>query len=253
MRASLISLLAALLSLASARADVWDGIDDQTSKPHDLAHGSSEAHDLGARPGPLADVDWSRIPQEAYSSYEVTIDGVTSEIQKLELARFDASGSTLLQTALPPNAIGGTSRVLEWVNGSAPGFNMIRVTGASCDSTCTKNAAYRIRAADTTIAVPRFNNTGTQVTVLLVQNTRSTARSATVYFWNANGTLVATSPATIAAHGLLVLSTSTIAPGASGSITIAHDAGYGGLAAKSVALEPATGMSFDTAGTYRPR
>jgi hypothetical protein len=253
MRTPIIILLAALLSLASARADVWDGIDDQTSKPHDLTHDSDEAHDLGARPGPLADTDWSRVPQEAYSSYEVTIDGVGSEVKSLELTRFDASGSTLLQTALPPNVVGGTSRVLEWANGSAPGFNMIRVTGASCDSTCTRNAAYRIRAADTTIAVPRFNNSGTQATVLLIQNTRPTARSAMVYFWTSSGTLVATSPATIAARGLLVLSTSTIAPGTSGSITIAHDAGYGGLAVKSVALEPATGMSFDTAGTYRPR
>jgi hypothetical protein len=253
MRTLLVSLMAVLLSLESARADVWDGNDDQTSKPHDLTHGSDEAHDLGARPGPLADVDWSRVPQEAYSSYEVTIDGVTSQVQKTDLARYDASGGTLLQTALPPNVVGGTSRVLEWANGSVPGFNMIRVGGASCDSTCTTDAAYRIRAADTTIAVPRFNNSGTQVTVLLIQNTRSTARSATVYFWNSNGTLAATSPASIAARGLIVLNTSTVAAGISGSITIAHDAGYGGLAVKTVTLEPATGFSFDTAGTYRPR
>jgi hypothetical protein len=246
-------MIATLLPLASVQADVWDGIDDQASKPHDLTHGADEAHDLGARPGPLADVDWSGVPQEAYSSYEITIDGVGSEVKTLELTRYDAAGSALLQAALPPNVVGGTSRVLEWANGSAPGFNLIRVTGASCDSTCTRNAAYRIRAADTTIAVPRFNNTGTQVTVLLVQNTRSTARSATVYFWNSSGALVATSPATIAAHGLLVLNTNTIAPGASGSLTIAHDAGYGGLAVKSVVLEPSTGMSFDTVGTYRPR
>ena len=81
MRTPIISVLAALLSLASARADVWDGIDDQPSKPHDLTHGADEAHDLGARPGPLADVDWSRVPQEAYSSYEITIDGVSAEVK----------------------------------------------------------------------------------------------------------------------------------------------------------------------------
>jgi len=57
----------------------------------------------------------------------------------------------------------------------------------------------------------------------------------------------------IPARGQSVLNTSTIISGASGSITIAHDAGYGGLAVKASALEPATGFSFDTVGTYKPR
>jgi hypothetical protein len=242
-----------LLNLPTARADVWDGNDDQTSKPHDLTHGSEEAHDLAARPGPTADVDWSRVPQEAYSSYEVTVDGVTSQVLKIELARFDAAGSTLLQTALPPNVVGGTSRVLEWMNGSTSGFGMIRVQNAACEAACTADAAYRIRLADTTIAVPRFNNSGTQVTILLIQNTRTTARSATVYFWSSTGALLGTAPVTIPARGLAVLNTMTNVPSTSGSITIAHDAGYGGLAVKATALEPATGFSFDTAGVYRPR
>jgi hypothetical protein len=250
---TIICLLGMLLPVAAAQADVWDGADDQPKRPHDLTHGADEAHDLAARPGPIADVDWSRVPQEAYSSYEVTIDGVTSQVQKIELTRFDASGTTLLQTALPPNVVGGTSRVLEWMNGDTPGFAMIRVQGAACDVTCGQDAAYRIRGAETTISVPRFNNSATQVTVLLVQNTRPTSRSASVYFWNSTGALVGTSSLTIAAHGQAVVNTSTIVPGFSGSITIAHDAGYGGLVAKAVALEPATGFSFDHDGTYKPR
>jgi hypothetical protein len=250
---TIISMLVVLLRIAPAQADVWDSVDDQTSKPHDLTQGSDEAHDLAARPGPVADVDWSRVPQEAYSSYEVTIDGVTSQVQKIELARFDASGSTLLQTAVAPNVVGGTSRVLEWMNGSSPAFGLIRVQGAVCDSTCGKDAAYRIRAVETTIAVPRFNNSSTQVTVLLIQNTRPTARSVAVYFWSSSGTLLNTFSTSIPAHGLSILNTYTIVPSVSGSITIAHDAGYGGLAVKASGLEPATGFSFDTAGTYKPR
>ena len=241
------------LLVAPAYADVWDADDDQAKPLHDLTHGSDEAHDLAARPGPVADVDWSRVPQEAYSSYEVTIDGVTSRVQKIELARFDASGATLLQTAVSPNVVGGTSRVLEWMNGSTPAFTLIRVQGAACDAACGEDAAYRIRAAETTIAVPRFNNASTQVTVLMIQNTRPIARAATVYMWSSNGTLLATYPMSIAAHALSVLNTSTIVTGVSGSITIAHDAGYGGLAVKASSLEPATGMSFDTVGTYKPR
>jgi hypothetical protein len=250
---TLNSVCLAFLLAAPVYADVWDANDDQTSKPHDLTHGSDEAHDLAARPGPAADVDWSRVPQEAYSSYEVAIDGVTSQIQKIELARFDATGSTLLQTAVAPNTLGGTSRELQWMNGSSAAFGMIRVQNAACDPLCGSDAAYRIRAVETTIAVPRFNNTATQTTVLLIQNVRPVARSAVVYFWNSTGALIGTTTANLAAHGLAVLNTSTSAPGGSGSMTIAHDAGYGGLAVKAVVMEPATGFSFDTPGLYRPR
>ena len=252
--ASGVLVLVALL-IAPAQADVWDGNDDQSSKPHDLTQGSDEAHDLAARPGPVADVDWSRVPQEAYSSYEVTIDGVASQVETLELTRFDASGSTLLQTAAAPNVVGGTSRVLEWKNGSSPAFGLIRVQGAACGATCGKDAAYRIRAVETTIAVPRFNNSGTQMTTLLIQNTRPTARSVTVYFWSGFGNLLSASTSTfsVPAHGLAVLNTSIPATNSLGSITIAHDAGYGGLAVKATTTESATGFSFDTLGTYKPR
>jgi hypothetical protein len=41
--------------------------------------------------------------------------------------------------------------------------------------------------------------------------------------------------------------------GASGSASIAHDGGWGGLAAKGVAVEPATGFTFDTPATTLPR
>jgi len=255
-QATAISSLWMVLSLiAPAHADVWDANDDQTSKPHDLTQGSDEAHDLAARPGPVADVDWSRVPQDAYSSYEVLIDGLTSQAENIELTRFDASGASLLQTAAAPNVAGGASRVLEWKNGSAPGFGLIRVQGAACGATCGKDAVYRIRAVETTIAVPRFNNVGGQTTVLLIQNTRPTARSVTVYFWTSLGTLLSASTSTfsIAAHGLTVMNTTIVAPNASGSITVAHDAGHGGLAVKATTMEPATGFSFDTVGTYKAR
>ena len=47
---------------------------------------------------------------------------------------------------------------------------------------------------------------------------------------------------------LLVVNTSVVpgAAGQSGAMTVTHTAGYGGLAGKTVALEPATGFSFDT-------
>jgi hypothetical protein len=41
--------------------------------------------------------------------------------------------------------------------------------------------------------------------------------------------------------------------GQSGSITVAHDAPYGVLTGKAVALEPSSGFSFDTPMQTRPR
>lgn len=50
-----------------------------------------------------------------------------------------------------------------------------------------------------------------------------------------------------------MINTAAFLPGYSGSITVTHDAPYGGLAGKCVTLEPATGFSFDTPLTARPR
>jgi hypothetical protein len=41
--------------------------------------------------------------------------------------------------------------------------------------------------------------------------------------------------------------------GASGAVTIVHDAPFGALAGKAVALEPASGFSFDSPMLSRPR
>jgi hypothetical protein len=51
-----------------------------------------------------------------------------------------------------------------------------------------------------------------------------------------------------------VLNTATLgfAAGQSGSITVANTARYGDLAGKAVALEPATGFTFDTLMVPRP-
>ena len=102
--------------------------------------------------------------------------------------------------------------------------------------------------------VARFNNSGTQVTVLLTQNVAPVTVNATAFFFNAAGTQLATQPLTIAANALNVLPLSTVGglSGQSGSLRITHDGGYGGLNVKTVALEPSTGFSFDTPGVVKP-
>jgi hypothetical protein len=52
---------------------------------------------------------------------------------------------------------------------------------------------------------------------------------------------------------VFVLNVATLLPGRSGAITVTHDAGYGGLAAKAIAIEPANGTAYDTVLEYRSR
>jgi hypothetical protein len=51
----------------------------------------------------------------------------------------------------------------------------------------------------------------------------------------------------------MVANTASLAPGQTGSVTVSHDGPYGVLQGKAVAVEPATGFSFDSPLVYRPR
>ena len=105
------------------------------------------------------------------------------------------------------------------------------------------------------ITIPRFNNFGSQVTILLVQNPTDGPISGNIYFWDATGTQVGSQSFSLPAKNLLVLNTANVpgVNGVSGSISISHTGRYSELAAKSVALEPATGFSFDSPGILRAR
>jgi hypothetical protein len=72
--------------------------------------------------------------------------------------------------------------------------------------------------------------------------------TGSIHFFDAAGALVATAPLNVPATGLQVLPTSTVGglAGLSGSAVITHTGEYGTLSGKAVALEPATGFSFDT-------
>ncbi len=94
--------------------------------------------------------------------------------------------------------------------------------------------------------MPRFNNSGTQITVLFIQNPTDYTITGTVFFWNTSGAAAGSSPFTLPPKAMTVLNTSTVAPGIGGSLTIVNDGRYGDLSGKAVALEPATGFSFDT-------
>ncbi len=196
-----------------------------------------------------------RLAQAPRASYEVMVDAASGDVSPVVLERLAADQSTVLQTG---SAVGtGTGRSLRWANpsGSAVVNQPVRVRSGGCTTDCGTEDMYRVRAWETTFAIPRFNNAGTQVTVVLVQNTTNRTVAGTTYFWSASGALLGSQALNLVPRATLVLNASGVpgVAGQGGSVTIAHDGGYGTLAGKSVALEPATGFSFDSPMIPRSR
>jgi uncharacterized repeat protein (TIGR01451 family) len=216
----------------------------------ELVHGSRVWADLGSVAG-LADQDDYRIAQKPYASYEVVLDGISGDLgaQGPDLERVASDGAAVIQTSVA--ATGGSSRSLRWENVSASAVSgeYVRVQSAGCTVACSVEDVYRLRAFETTLRVTRFNNSASQVTVLLVQNPTALSIAGHVYFWSSAGTLLATHPFVLPARQELVLNTSSVpdVAGQGGSITISHDGPFGVLAGKAVAVEPATGFTFDSA------
>ena len=253
-----LGLLLATGGARAARADVWDQqtLNDNTpATANELVHGSDQLHDLGALPGPAADEDWYRLSIKPYSSYEVVVDGVSGDVgPPIEVDRVLADGTVFGSAG--PIALGfSRSMRLHNANPFLVEDKFIRVRSTGCTTTCTPNDVYRLRFYETTGSVPRFNDSGTQVTVLILQNPTDGPIAGSAYFWDVTGTLLAFHPFTLAARSTLVLNTATVPglAGQSGTITVGHDGRYGDLAGKTVALEPATGFSFDSPMGHRPR
>lgn len=246
------STMLLLVALATpVWGDPWERTpgDNGATTLTELAHGSEETHDLKGKKA--RDEDWWRISQKGHSSYEVVVDAATGGAIPVALDRMAADGTTVVQSAIAVGA--GGVRSLRWENTAATAVDdqFIRVMGAC--TKCARDDGYRIRLYETTYTVSRFNNSGTQVTVLIVQNPTDYAVTGNARLWDNSGGLVATSPFGLAPRQTAVVNTSVIAAASSGSITIGNDARYGDLAGKAVALEPATGFSFDTEMRPRPR
>ena len=130
----------------------------------------------------------------------------------------------------------------------------MRVRSRGCSTDCGPDDQYRLRAYDATGTFARFNTTGDQQAVVLVQNPSGSGTvNGTLWFWGAGGTLLGSHPFVLPARRSLVLNVATLLPGTAGTMTLTHDGGYGALVGKAVAIEPATGFSYDTPLLYRPR
>ena len=215
---------------------------------HELHHGSIQRADMEVRP------DLYRIGQKPYASYEIVIDGTSGDIVPVTLERLAGDNLTVVQAASPV-AVGDTVS-LRWENQTSLTVvnQHVRADG-TCATPCGGDDVYRIRALETTYSIPRFNNSGSQVTVLLLQNPATDPISGHVWFWTASGTMLGSQAFNLPARHTLVLNTATVAgvAGQGGAITVSHDGRYGDLTGKTVALEPSTGFSFDSPMTARPR
>jgi glucose/arabinose dehydrogenase len=193
--------------------------------------------------------DTLRLMQSPRSSYEVVADAVSGDATPgLGVLRFSADNATVAQSGNAPGT--GSSVSLRWQNASnvAIGNQPLRVRSGQCGSDCGPDDVYRVRAYDTTYRAARFNNTGGQGTVLVLQNPTTDTVNATAWFWSATGTLLHGHPLSLPPHGGMTLSLPSIPALAArhGSVTLSHDAPYGALAGKTVGLDPTGGFAFDT-------
>lgn len=260
------AVLSLVLMPASARADVWDAgaaTNDNTASAtqNELVHGLEQVHDLAARAG-TADDDYF-VLNHGLASFEAIVDSTSADVGGLfagpNFVRLDDAGTAVVQESVPVwSFLGdpGNSRALRWRVGPVAGsFRSFLRVRATCAAACTSQDTYRLRFYDTTLAVPRFNNAGTQSTVLLVQNTTENAVAGNVYFFDASGALLHDLGFTVPRFGTLVANTAAVTAlqGRSGSALVVHDAGYGQLAGKAVSLDPSTGFALETPLTPRPR
>jgi hypothetical protein len=263
--AAVVGVGCALLGATQARADIWDqgSHDDNMSATtrNELLHGLQQVHDLAAREGgTVADVDWYRLQVPFNTSFEVVLDGVSGGIA-------NGSGAPALQLVDPP-WVGDSIPVTDFgsarrLQGSyaAPGsvgefVRYVRVQGAACGVTCTSADQYRIRFYDTTLRLSRFNNTGGQVSVLIVQNPTRYQVSVNGYAFGAAGQALGGFLSFLEPYEVQTLNLAAVSGGAlankSGGIQLLNSAGYGELAGKAVVMDPATGFVFESPLTYRP-
>ena len=216
--------------------------DDQTILAgNTMLHGGSQWGVLG--PG----ADLYRFRQEAYSSFEAVVESVSADALPPVLQRIAADGTTLVDTATSSGP-GGAYRLTGENTFPAPlQDHYLRVGSAGCAGGCGSDDLYRIRFFDTTYSIPRFNNAGSQFTVLTVQNNHSGTTDVTAYFWSPLGQLLGKTTFTVPPRGSVTTNTSQLsfANLRSGSITLTARAPYGALSGKAVSIEASSGFSFD--------
>jgi hypothetical protein len=272
MRRTLAHALAIALVSAAARShasDVWEQLaDDEATTSNLLRPGFPQLqHDLeGTAASP--DIDFMAIAERDRHSYEARVAGIYWEngCGLPPCPRFDrvTAGNNVLTPGVATSddlaqGIEAAGLSVRWIFEAPPvGLapegdqtgNLLRAIGDELVP-LPAGRTYDVELFDTTMFVPRWNNSATQTTVFLIQNTTNATVTGNVYFHDGAGNLLATVPLSVDEHGLRVLNTAAVPglAGQGGSAMIAQLGGYGAINGKAVALEPATGFTFDTAMT----
>jgi ELWxxDGT repeat protein len=243
---------AAVLGDAEGVARIRDD-DGGTIRISALDRDADRRADLAAQPGPVADEDLYVFRNDPWSSYEVTVDGASGDLG--DAGPLLEGVSADLSTVFPSSPIGtGPARSLRIDLGfSVPYHQYIRVRSAGCTTDCGPDDVYRIRVRETTGRIARFNETGGQRTLLILQNRQDRAVVAHASYWAQDGARLDGVEVSLAPRASAVIATPPFATGTSGSITVTHDGPLGALAGKAVALDPRTGLAFDTPLTTRTR
>ena len=248
---ALLGLCLAFSSPVMAKDAFEDGPGDNLPTTTTNELNVDQVHDLEAIGG-VADKDCAIYTERGKRSYEVRAWSESGEIdflnQPVAISFFTDTGGSL-GTAAGFSRAGAVAR---WINTLAPDF---AASNRACVSTgqthLTANAKYRFEFRETTLFCPRYNNSGTQSSVLMIQMARGTGSTCNVeaHFFNQdNGQIVGTYSSTLTQNNMLVVPAAGVTgvAGTRGHARIAHTCGNGGLKAKLVALEPSTGFSFDT-------
>jgi Calx-beta domain len=237
-----------------------DGVVTIADDDGTLIHPVQLSHATAVRSDLAGGSDLYIVTRPPFGSWEAILDEASGDVGRGDgpvLERLAVDLSTVVQTAGPVGA--GPARTLSWIDAYLPyagDEQYLRVTSAGCSRDCGPDDVYRLRTYETTLRSPRFNCVGGQATVLVLQNTATAPVVAIVTGWDGSGSWSFSLPtSTLEPHGLatIPLCTTDEAAGKSGSLTVAHDGGYGQLVGKVVAVDPATGASFDTPLTARPR
>jgi hypothetical protein len=202
--------------------------------------------------GGVADQDYFFVAGRPWRSYEARLSALSTGAAVAAFERVDNSTLSVVQTASHYQTSTGSVGqfvFLRWMlDGNPPNASSyLRVTGHTNGTASTQ---YQIELKDTTLFCPRYNNTSGQASVLLIQAAPEGANacSYTAVFFNESGTVTGTQSGTLNESNMATIATPAIAGlnNTKGSARIVHDCGYNNLFAKLVALEPATGYSFDT-------
>jgi hypothetical protein len=269
----LAALFVTLLSTMtpSFAADPYEPDNDASANTALATHGARQNRDLE---GP-SDRDYVQIDAVPRRSYEVSVStagffpAVLTRRGTGDVEQQTGSGMTSNSTRGATGTLGGwnphSSSVMNWIESGDPASRarFLRVDATGLPHTAA-NSQYTLQLRETTLYCPRYNNTSGQVTVLIVQtagpqesgeNTNGCTWTADFYdgAYNLsghtlNGSFLGSNSfgSGLAPNGMVVVPTTAVTAGTSGSIQIAHTCGYGKVQAKAVALEPATGFTFDT-------